>query len=110
MEKVIDTTELNILQDKVTLFLQRYAKDEKALHEVAPRLAEVSLEMNHLYEDLGLKSREQMRGYMQKHFPILHKRKPKNMLWKKFIFESIGESVPCCSSCENQDNCWACRL
>lgn len=105
-----NTTELNILEDKVTLFLQRYAKNQQVSDEVAPYLAKISLEMNHLYEDLGFLNRVQMGKYMKENFPILTERKPSDKLWKKFIYDSIGEVAPACATCNDQDNCWACRV
>lgn len=107
---VENTTEIDILQDKVTLFLQRYAKDKKAKEEVAPYLAKISLEMHHLYEDLGFKNRTEMAKFMKEHFPILVQRKPADKLWKKFIYDSIGEIAPACATCKDQENCWACRV
>lgn len=105
-----NTTPLHILEKKVTTFLQQYAKDEKALLEISPYLAKISLEMNHLYEDLGFENRAQMGKFMKEHFPSLCEIKPKNKLWKKFIYDSIGEVAPACATCKDQENCWACRV
>lgn len=107
---VKNETPLHVLEVKVTTFLQQYAKDEKAFHETAPYLAKVSLEMNHLYQDLGFENRTQMGKYMKEHFPSLCEIKPADKLWKKFIYDSIGEVAPACEDCHDQDNCWACRV
>jgi len=107
---VENSTDIKILHDKVTLFLQRYAKDENAKENVAPYLAKISLEMNHLYEDLGFENRTQMGKYMREHFPTLTERKPSDKLWKKFIYDSIGEVAPACATCTDQNNCWACKV
>jgi len=103
-------TPLDILEKKVTVFLQEYAKDEKAFKEVAPHLAKISLEMNHLYQDLGFDNRTQMGKYMKEHFPKLAELKPADKLWKKFIYDSVGEIAPACATCHDQDNCWACKM
>jgi len=107
---MINRTDIDILEDKVTLFLQRYAKDQKSREEIAPYLAKISLEMNHLYQDLGFTNRLEMAKFMKEHFPILAQRKPSDKLWKKFIYDSIGEVAPACATCKDQISCWACRI
>lgn len=105
-----NTTDIDILQDKVTLFLQRYSKDDYVKANIAPYLAKISLDMNRLYIDLGFKDTTQMANYMKEYFPILSKRKPQHKLWKKFIYDSIGEIAPACASCDDQDTCWTCKI
>jgi nitrogen fixation protein NifQ len=105
-----NTTPLEVLEQKVIEFLSSFAKDEHALHVITPHLAKISLEMNHLYEDLGFANRTQMAKYMKEHFPSLCEIKPADKLWKKFIYDSIGEIAPACENCSDQDNCWACRV
>jgi nitrogen fixation protein NifQ len=103
-------TPLLILEQKVTLFLQSYAKDEFAKNTIAPYVARVSLLENHLYEDLGFNSRVQMGKYMKEHFPRLAEKKPQDKLWKKFIYDSIGEVAPACERCKDQINCFRCQI
>ncbi|HHS93281.1 MAG TPA: hypothetical protein ENK82_08030, partial [Campylobacterales bacterium] len=43
------------------------------------------------------------------HFPNLAKKKPKNKLWKKFIYDSIGEVAPSCAECRDNIHCFACN-
>lgn len=106
--KISNKTPLDVLEKKVTDFLCKYAHDEYAKNEVAPYLAKVSLHLNHLYQDLGFTSRTEMNRYMQEHFPKLCELKPKNKLWKKFIYDSIEEIAPACATCSDQENCWNC--
>ena len=108
--RVANKTPLPVLEQKVIAFLSNYAKDAYALHVTTPHLAKTSLEKNHLYEDLGFANRVQMGKYMQEHFPTLCAIKPADKLWKKFIYDSIGEIAPACENCSDQDNCWACRV
>lgn len=98
------------LEQKVTLLLQQYAKDEFAKEEMAPHVARVSLMMNHLYQDLGFKNRFQMGMFMKKHFPKLAEQKPQDKLWKKFIYDSIGEVAPACVECSDQASCFRCKV
>ena len=101
---------LMLLEQKVTLFLQAYAKDEYSKNEIAPYVAGISLGMNHLYQDLGFKSRVEMGRFMKDHFPKLTELKPSDKLWKKFIYDSIGEVAPACETCSDQLNCFVCKM
>lgn len=98
------------LEEKVTIFLQQYAKDDYAKKEIAPHLANISLMMNHLYQDLGFDNRAQMNNFMQEHFPKLTLIKPKDKLWKKFIYDSINEIAPACEFCPDQTTCFSCKI
>lgn len=100
---------MNSLEIKVLNFLQSYAGDKYSKDVIAPHVAKVSLMMNHLYQDLNLKSRVNMGKYMKKHFPKLSKNKPLGKLWKKFIYDSIGEVAPACATCKDSINCFACK-
>ncbi|HHD75914.1 MAG TPA: hydrogenase [Campylobacterales bacterium] len=103
------TKSLRKMETKVTLLLQVYAKNDTAKWEIAPHVARTSLKMGHLYADLGLRNRFEMGQYMKKHFPNLAKKKPKNKLWKKFIYDSIGEVAPSCAECRDNIHCFACN-
>jgi nitrogen fixation protein NifQ len=100
----------DVLEAKITNLLQHFAKDEHAKLEVAPHLAKVSLEMNHLYEDLGFKNRIEMGRYMKEHFPALCEIKPVDTLWKKYMYDLINETAPACAECKDQETCFACRV
>ncbi len=103
-------TPFPILEEKVTLFLQMYAKDDYTKNMTAPHVAKISLLQNHLYQDLGFKSRTQMGKFMKENFPLLWDIKPSDKLWKKFIYDSIGEIAPACEDCTDQVNCFACKM
>jgi len=100
---------LDKMEAKVTLLLQIHAEDDKAKWEVAPHIAKTSLMMGHLYSDLGLRNRFEMACLMKEHFPRLAQKKPKNKLWKKFIYDSVGEVAPSCVECKDNVNCFACN-
>lgn len=110
MMNIKQKTSLEVLEKKVTLFLQQYAKDTYAKEIIAPHVAKTSLKENHLYEDLGFLNRTQMGNYMKSHFPLLSELKPKEKLWKKFIYESIDEVAPACEYCQDQENCFSCII
>jgi len=98
------------LELKVTKLLQEHAKDYYAKEEMAPHVARVSLMMNHLYQDLGFKNRFEMGMFMKRHFPQLAEKKPKDKLWKKFIYDSVDEVAPACEECKDQVSCFRCKV
>ncbi len=98
------------MYNQVVELLSSYAVDEYAKDTIAPLVAEKSLLKNHLYQDLGLNNRIEMGKFMKKHFPTLASKKPKDKLWKKFIYDEIGEIAPACASCDDQINCFSCLV
>ena len=101
---------LEIMETEVRDLLQEYAVNWHAKHVLAPWVARESLKMNHLYEDLGFKSRTQMGKFMKKNFPSLASQKPKDKLWKKFIYDEIGKVAPACATCDDQATCFRCIM
>ena len=96
------------MYEKVRTLLAKHAINGYAEYILAPHVARISLEMHHLYEDLGFKNRSQMGAFMMKNFPGLAKQKPKTKLWKKFLYDSIHEIAPACVYCDDQLTCWSC--
>jgi len=108
MTKLMSMNE--ILEAKVTNLLEFFAKDEYSKTKIAPHIAKVSLEMNHLYEDLGFKNRIEMGRYMSEHFPKLSAMKPKETLWKKYLYDLLLETAPACAECNDQETCFSCKI
>ena len=77
--------ELIKLEREVMIFLQGYAKNRYSKYVIAPHIAAMSLQMNHLYEAMGFKNRVQMGKYMKCHFPELADKKPVDKLWKNMM-------------------------
>lgn len=98
------------MQQAVCELLVSHAKNEHARLVVAPKIAETSLMMNHLYHDLGFQSRTQMGTYMKEHFPTLAAIKPAQTLWKKFLYDSIDAVAPACAGCSDADTCFKCII
>ena len=105
-----NTISLTILEEKVTKLLQAHAIDEYSRDTIAPHVAKCSLMQNHLYEDLSLKNRFMMGQFMRSYFPALSEKKPNDKLWKKYIYDTIGEVAPACATCSDQVNCFACKI
>ncbi len=103
-------SELAIMSNKIENYLKKYAINDEARYVIAPLVAKKSLEMNHLYQDLGFKSRTQMGSFMAQHFPHLAQLKPKDKLWKKFLYDAIGMVAPACATCNDQEHCFTCLI
>jgi nitrogen fixation protein NifQ len=103
-------SDLDILSREIEDYLKVYAINDEARYVIAPLIAKKSLEMNHLYQDLGFKSRVQMGAYMAHHFPNLAALKPKDKLWKKFLYDAIGKVAPACATCNDQEHCFSCLI
>jgi nitrogen fixation protein NifQ len=102
--------EYKIMEEEVCSLLQKHASSTHAKEILAPKIAQTSLMMNHLYEDLGFESRTQMGKFMKENFLTLAEIKPKDTLWKKFMYDSIGKVAPACAGCSDAVNCFKCLL
>ena len=102
--------ELKIMEDEVFALLHSYGVNAFAQNILARWVAHKSLEMNHMYQDLGFKSRTQMGEFMKKNFPEFAAKKPKDKLWKKFIYDEIGRVAPACATCDDQATCFRCMV
>lgn len=102
--------EIKIMEEEVYALLCSYGVDSNAQDVLAPWIAKESLKMNHLYQDLGLNNRIEMGKFMTKNFPLLAAKKPKDKLWKKFIYDEIGKVAPACATCSDQMSCFACMV
>lgn len=94
---------------EVEKLLLNYAKDDLA-REFAKTVAEKSIKLNHLYSDMGFESREEMHRFMLSHFPELAQKKPKDIRWKKYLYDLIGSIAPACAYCEDATNCLKCEI
>lgn len=81
---------------------------------LAQALAVACMGSRHLWEDLGLGSRDQLQALMQEHFTSLKALNVHNMRWKKFFYRMLCERAdilicksPHCASCEDQPKCFA---
>jgi nitrogen fixation protein NifQ len=103
-------SELEIMERDIASLLHHYGVNAYAQTILGKWIAYESLKMNHLYHDLGFKSRTEMGKFMQRNYPLLAKQKPKDKLWKKFLYDKIGKVAPACASCNDQLSCFSCLL
>ena len=104
------TQEHKKMYDAINALLGEYAVNGYVRYILAPHVALISLEMNHMYEDLGFGSRSEMGRFMMRNFPKLALKKPKDKLWKKFLYDEIGAVAPACLSCDDQMSCFKCMF
>mgnify|MGYP000293663562 CR=1 FL=1 len=103
-------SETEVMQKEIATLLYEYGVNAYAQTILGNWIAYESLKMNHLYHDLGFKSRTEMGKFMKKNYPLLAARKPKDKLWKKFLYDEIGKIAPACVSCDDQMNCFSCLV
>lgn len=102
--------DLVLMEKQILELLQFHANDDYAKDELAPLIAKTSLEMGHLYSDLGLASRKEMGELMSKNFTSLANVKPDDVRWKKYLYDCIGKTAPACATCGDISNCFNCTL
>lgn len=83
-------------------------------HWLANIIARRSLEPNHLWQDLGLASRDDLGQMMRIHFTPLAAKNDRDMKWKKFFYRQLCamEGIvicksPICDSCDDFAVCFS---
>lgn len=68
---------------------------------------------DHLWQDMGLWSRDQLSELMLRNFPALAERNTQNMKWKKFIYKQLCNAAgiytcraPSCEVCSDYNVCF----
>jgi nitrogen fixation protein NifQ len=81
--------------------------------QLIERMAHAALQPNHLWEDLGLRNRDELQDLMRHHFPSLKAMNHGNMRWKKFLYRLLCERAevlicksPSCERCSDQPVCF----
>ena len=98
-------------QEQLQRWLQQFAVPEANL--MAELIATASLGFNHLWQDLGLDSRQELKTLMQVCFPELVARNVNNMRWKKFFYREMCQEEgglvcrsPSCDICPSYEHCF----
>lgn len=84
-----------------------------ALEAVAWAIACASLGDQHLWQDLGLPSRNELSALIARWFPRLAERNSQNMKWKKFLYKQLCLreellicKAPSCGVCTDHGLCF----
>jgi len=97
-------------QKKIINLLESYAANKEADKWISVLISEKCFDMGHLYRDMGFDSRVEMNAFMTKHYPSLAAKRPADVRWKKFLFDTIGEIAPACWQCKDSNNCFKCDI
>jgi nitrogen fixation protein NifQ len=80
---------------------------------LADMIARRCLRPNHLWQDLGLRSRRELGWLMNRHFEPLAARNRADMKWKKFFYRTICRddgftlcAAPSCAECDDFEMCF----
>ncbi len=102
------------VQDLIALLMEHASHPGVLAAHLARAVAVASMGPNHLWEDLGLGSRDQLNALMQEHFTALKVLNAHNMRWKKFLYRMLCERAelmicksPHCEQCEDKVQCFA---
>lgn len=97
-----------------TLILWRARTTSPEVRWLAQILARRAMEGRHLWEDLGLVSRDALTGLIARHLPGLKAANAQNMRWKKFFYRQICSDTgfalclsPTCDDCDERADCFA---
>jgi len=105
-----------IPEDEVILrqLLSRYSTSRNDVEMwLSGLIARRAMQPNHLWQDLGLRSRRELSWLMQDHFAPLAERNSSDMKWKKFLYRMICRddgyrlcTAPSCSECDDFQICF----
>ncbi|PPQ35490.1 nitrogen fixation protein NifQ [Rhodopila globiformis] len=80
---------------------------------LADMIARRCLRPNHLWQDLGLRNRQELGWLLLRHFEPLASKNRSDMKWKKFFYRTICRdegfmlcSAPSCAECDDFDHCF----
>ena len=99
--------------DVLALLLEHRAHRNKSEEWMAEIVTNACMASDHLWQDLGLWSREYLSRLMKQNFPALAAKNVHDMKWKKFIYKQLCEKediricrAPSCEVCADYLNCF----
>lgn len=106
-----DDDEIAMVRD---LLLANRSKSTVDGSWLAAMMARRAMEPNHLWEDLGLRNRNELSRLLGRHFGPLAARNTKNMRWKRFFYRTLCEddglvmcTTPVCTACGDFELCFS---
>jgi nitrogen fixation protein NifQ len=101
------------IQDLVSLLLEYRSNDRDETLWLAYALATGCMGSNHLWEDMGLASRNALSDILRNNFTALHDKNVGNMKWKKFFYKQLCDraevnlcKAPTCQVCTDYQKCF----
>lgn len=111
-EENVDPRELE-RDDVLGLLFEHRAHRNMSEQWMAEIVTAACMASDHLWQDLGLWSREYLSRLMQQNFPTLAAKNVHDMKWKKFIYKQLCEQEginacrsPSCEYCADYLNCF----
>ncbi len=99
--------------DVLALLLEHRAFQHKSEEWMAEIVTDACMASDHLWQDLGLWSREYLSRLMTQNFPSLAAKNIHDMKWKKFLYKQLCEREgistcrsPSCEYCADYLNCF----
>jgi nitrogen fixation protein NifQ len=99
--------------DLLQLLLEHRSDPGDETSWLANAVAAACLGNNHLWQDLGLASRQELSDLLKARFPTLYARNTGNMKWKKFFYKQLCDRAsvntcraPSCRVCDDYHNCF----
>jgi nitrogen fixation protein NifQ len=94
--------------------LRRYTTEGTGFqNRLADMVARRCMRPNHLWQDLGLRNRNELSWMMARHFEPLASRNRSDMKWKKFLYRTICRdasftlcAAPSCAECDDFGVCF----
>jgi nitrogen fixation protein NifQ len=106
----VEDEEMAMVRD---LLLANRSADGDTSRWLSMMVARRAMEPNHLWEDLGLRDREELTRLLDRHFAPIACKNTKNMKWKRFFYRSMCEddgfvmcSTPVCTQCADFSRCY----
>lgn len=100
-------------RDVRNLLMHGRANSEPSTLWMANIVAAACMGSGHLWRDLGMSTRAELRQLLIQHFPLLAMRNIKDMKWKKFFYKELCEQAggyvcrsPSCEQCTGYDECF----
>jgi nitrogen fixation protein NifQ len=95
------------------LLLANRSTESEVSRWLSAMVARRAMEPNHLWEDLGLRDRDELTRLLDRHFAPIACKNTKNMKWKRFFYRSMCEddgfvmcSTPVCTQCADFNRCY----
>ena len=100
-------------EEVLSLLLEYRANQDESEGWIAEIVVAACMGMDHLWQDLGLWSRNELSEMLMANFPGLAQLNQRNMKWKKFIYKQLCERdgtyvcrAPSCDVCADYQKCF----
>lgn len=105
---------LEEFDDLMKLLLDHAGHCDEHHRRVAHLVATACMGNDHLWQDIGLPSRDSLSTLLSDHFPQLAAKNTGGMKWKKFLYKQLCERAgificksPSCGICCDYDKCFS---